>query len=245
MFRQVIVVSFLLVILLQPTTALSTNWDFDGDGKVGLSEAIMALQTTADIRVELNELLGVWGYGEANGDYNTLIFFENGFYIVACPQGEEYGAYNYNKETGALGLVVYRDHNGQYGLADSGVPYPDKVVVNGEQLDVYENNVYQASFFRVLDRISPIIGMWTKTFSPGDTATLYFYPNGQYAVDHNGVEEGLYEHDNATGDFQIRNITDNNGQYGLADNGSPYGDTITVSGDVLNVSGEVTFTRVK
>ena len=164
-------------------------------------------------------MLGVWGYGEPDGDYNTLIFFENGFYIVCCPQGEEYGAYDYDRGTGALGLTVYRDHNGQYGLADSGDPYPDKALINAGNLDIYENNVYQGTFYRVTSRISPIVGMWTKTFSPGDTATLYFYPNSQYAVQHNGIEEGLYEHDNATSDFQIWNITDNNGQYGFADNG--------------------------
>ncbi len=92
---------------------------------------------------------------------------------------------------------------------------------------------------------SPIVGAWDVPSSDPDIeyGCLVFYENGQYIVydsycdgpdGYEGHEYGKYTHDNSTGEFEIYDVTDENGDCGLAEDGDYPGGKIFVDGDTMS-----------
>ena len=77
-----------------------------------------------------------------------------------------------------------------------------------------------------------IVGSWGTS----DRA-ITFYQNGTYLIYHNGAEYGNYSYNSSSGILSVSTITDYNGDYGMADNGSPNLDGIKffVNGNTLTV----------
>ncbi len=138
--------------LHQAVLAERSKYDPNGDGKVGLEEALNALQVVAGVRPEIthlnNSIVGSWGSGYMDGQYLSLTFYPNGYYIV-YHNGVEYGTYTHDNSSGEITVNVLQDDNGQYGLADSGTPYQDTLIVTGDTLNVYQGGELDASFERV------------------------------------------------------------------------------------------------
>ncbi|MFC1857034.1 DUF1566 domain-containing protein [Thermodesulfobacteriota bacterium] len=88
---------------------------------------------------------------------------------------------------------------------------------------------------RSASQTGSIVGSWGPGYIDGEYLSLTFYPNSHYIVYHNGIEYGSYTHDNSTGQLNVDIMVDNNGQYGLADSGTPYQDEMFVNGDTLNI----------
>jgi len=199
----------------------------------------------------LGSIVGSWGPGLMDGDYLSLTFYANGSYIV-YHHGVEYGTYTHDNSTGQFTIDVVEDSNGEYGLADSGAPYQDQVIVNGDTLSFYySDGTLEASFQRVTSDSSPIVGGWGPGCLSGENEclSLTFYANGYYIVYDHGVEYGTYSITAPLNHLTLNVLLDENGMYGLADGGLPTVDQLIVNADSLLVwqGGmiEATFERVK
>ena len=110
-------------------------------------EGDVAEDTLARVKSDSAPIVGCWSLVPPEDPF-LLAFFPNGTYIV-YGHGVEYGTYSHDNTTGEITINVIRDENGEYGMADSGVPYPDKVFVSGDTLSVYLNGVLDGTLERV------------------------------------------------------------------------------------------------
>ena len=175
------------------------------------------------------EIVGAWGNNlNQTLDLGALVFYSDGRYIQFSISksrdnyGVEYGTYNHDNDTGALNLTVIVDENGEDGLADNGIPYDDTVFVDADTLTLTGAGDY-IQMSRVSSPCFEIVGAWGEEELFSDHyGCLVFYSSGDYFIyDNNGPEYGTYTHDNENGVLSITVVSDQNGEYGLADNGTP------------------------
>ena len=184
--------------------------------------------------VSISSIVGGWTPVPSEGDYTIATFYANGTYIV-YDGGVEYGTYTHDSTTGVISVTVLRDENGENGMADAGTPYQNIVILNGDTFTAYDGDVAEDTMERVKSDSSPIVGSWTPVPSEGDYVMVTFFANGTYIVYDDGVEYGTYSHDNTTGQINVNVIRDDNGDYGMADSGTPYQDKAFVNGDMLTI----------
>lgn len=214
----------------------------------GTGFAMFSTMTAIEIMVvqEQRDLVGTWTTPTEDGGIAYITFLDDGTYHhtedgTADDSGHpglEVGTYTWNTETGALSTTPTVDQNGEWGLSHNA---PDiRLFVNNGQLEVVEGEditVLQRPAFSA----SAIVGSWV-IISEGRPVVVVFLADGTYRHTEvgpsvgggfSGMEIGTYVWNSTTGDLTSTPTIDQNGEWGLSDNLTPF--RISVTGDQLTI----------
>ena len=136
---------FIITFSLSPICAnAEIKGDANGNGILGLEDAIFILQVLSGIR-DNKSYIGSWGsgydpYGDPNVEWASFTFYPNGYYIYwESRNGSEveYGTYSYNPVTENMTFNPTHDDNVNEG-PNGTHGNVDKIVVNGDTMTVGE-----------------------------------------------------------------------------------------------------------
>lgn len=200
------------------------NGDFNGNGVLGLEDAIFILQVISG-NDDNQSYIGSWGaghdpYGNPNVEWASFTFYPDRYYIYweSRNGGEvEYGTYSYNSVSKNMTFNPIHDDNvneGPNGANGNEI----KIKINEDAMTLGEG-MEAFSIKRVESSDTGFVGSWGSGYAPFgnpkvEWASFTFYPNKYYIYweSRNGgeVEYGSCSYDSVLKMMTFNPIRDDN-----------------------------------